>query len=118
MDAMLAAVQLDTIRCEVNLNVHKAMGWAKRAFDEGARFVFFHEGLTADYTPEPMSYGRALDSAEVFGFSALASRYGGYVALGLNEVWQGRPYISMVFLGPNGVEGVYRKSYLWPLPSE
>ena len=113
-DFLLAAVQLDTIACEVNYNVHKAMQWTRRAFEKGAKFVFLHEGLTADYSPDPMRDGRPLDSAEVFGFSALAKRYDGYVALGLNEVWKGRPYISMVYLGPEGVVGVYRKSYLWP----
>lgn len=118
MNLKLAAVQLDTIACEVNFNVHKAMHWAKRAFDEGAKFVFFHEGLTADYTPDPMRYGRSLESAEVFGFSVLAGRYNGYVALGLNEIWRGRPYISMVFLGAKGIVDVYRKSYLWPNRSQ
>ena len=114
MNPRLAAVQLDTIPCEVNLNVHKAMTWARRAFEDGADYVFFHEGLTADYSPEPMRNGRSLESWEVFGFAALAKQYDGYIALGLNEVWQGRPYISMVFLGPGGIVDVYRKTYLWP----
>ena len=114
----LAAIQLDTVACEVRQNVHKAMQWARRAFMQGARFVFFHEGLTADYSPDPMRYGRPLDSPEVFGFQALARQHGGYIALGLNEVWQGRPYISMVFLGSEGIVGVYRKSYLWPNRSQ
>src|ERR1051326_1258467 len=114
----LAAIQLDTIPCEGNLNVHKAMNWAKRAFDEGAQYVFFHEILTADCTPDPIRYGRSIDSAEVFGFCALAKRYNGYIALGLNEVWRGRPYASMVFAGPQGVVDVYRKSYLYPNPSQ
>jgi predicted amidohydrolase len=113
-DHKFAAIQLDTIACEVNHNVHKAMIWTRRAFEEGADYVFLHEGLTADYTPEPVRYGRPLDSTEVFGFCSLAKNYGGYVALGLNEVFEGRPYISMVWCGPEGVIGVYRKSYLWP----
>ena len=113
-DHLLAAVQLDTIACEVNHNVHKAMQWTRRAFEQGAHFVFLHEGLTADYSPHPMRDARVLDSPEVYGFHALAKRYEGYVALGLNEAWEGRPYISMVWLGPEGVVGVYRKSYLWP----
>jgi len=118
MSPMLAAIQLDTIACEVNYNVHKAMIWTKRAFDAGAQYVFLHEGLTADYSPEPMRDGRPLDSAEVYGFSVLARQYDGYVALGLNEVWEGRPYISTVYLGPEGVVDVYRKSYLWPNKSQ
>jgi predicted amidohydrolase len=113
-DHKFAAIQLDTIACEVNHNVHKAMIWTRRAFEEGADYVFLHEGLTADYTPEPVRYGRPLDSTEVFGFCSLAKNYGGYVALGLNEVFEGRPYISMVWCGSEGVIGVYRKSYLWP----
>jgi len=113
-DMRLAAVQLDTIPCEVTLNVHKAMHWVRRAFEQDADFVFLHEGLTADYSPDPLRDARSLDSAEVHGFSCLARRYEGHVALGLNELWQGRACISMVFLGPGGVEGVYRKSYLWP----
>jgi predicted amidohydrolase len=110
----LAAIQLDTIPCEVNYNVHKAMTWGKQAFDQGADYCFFHEGLTADYSPAPTRDGRALESAEVFGFVSLAERYGGYIALGLNEIWQGRAYISMVLIGPSGIIDVYRKSYLWP----
>ncbi|MCZ6632633.1 MAG: carbon-nitrogen hydrolase family protein [bacterium] len=113
-----AAIQLDTIACEVNLNVHKAMQWGRRAFEEGANMIFFHEGLTADYSPDPIRDGRSLDSGEVYGFSSLAKRYKGYVALGLNEVFQGRPYISMVFLDSEGVVDVYRKSYLWPNSSQ
>jgi predicted amidohydrolase len=114
MNPLLAAVQLDTIPCEVSFNVHKAMGWARRAFEDGAEYIFFHEGLTADYSPDPMRDGRSLESSEVFGFAALAKKYDGYIALGLNEVWQGRPYISMVLLGPGGIIDVYRKTYLWP----
>lgn len=117
-DFKLAVVQLDTISCEVNHNVHKAMIWTRRAFMEGADYVFLHEGLTADYTPEPLGYGRSIDGTEVFGFCHLAKQFGGYVALGLNEVYQNRPYISMVWVGPEGVIGVYRKSYLWPNNSE
>ena len=63
----LAAVQLDTIAREVGHNVHKAMLWGRQAFEQGAKFVFFHEGLTADYSPEPMRDGRSLDSIEVYG---------------------------------------------------
>jgi len=118
MNPRLAAIQLDTTPCEVNMNVHKAMGWAKRAFDADAKYVFFHEGLTADYTPDPMKYSRAIDSSEVYGFSYLAQQHKGYVALGLNEIWEGQPYISMVFLGPSGVIDVYRKSFLWPNKSQ
>ncbi|MBN1351894.1 carbon-nitrogen hydrolase family protein [candidate division KSB1 bacterium] len=114
----LAAIQLDTIACEVNHNVHKALNWAKQACDRGAGYVFFHEGLTADYSPDPMRDGRALDSAEVFGFSYLAKEYNSFIALGLDEVFEGRPYISTVFLGPDGICGVYRKSYLWPNRSQ
>tara|TARA_B100001013_G_scaffold123536_1_gene71820 strand:- start:536 stop:1441 length:906 start_codon:yes stop_codon:yes gene_type:complete len=112
----LAAIQLDTIACEVNYNVHKAMHWTRQAFEQGADYVFLHEGLTADYTPDPIRYGRSLQSAEVFGFISLAKRYGGYVSLGLNEVYQGKAYICMAWLGPEGIVGAYRKSYLWPNP--
>ena len=110
----LAVIQLDTIACEVNQNVHKAMVWTRRAFMEGADYVFLHEGLTADYTPEPLRYGRSVNGTEVYGFCHLAKQFGGYVALGLNEVHESRPYISTVWVGPEGVIGVYRKSYLWP----
>ena len=109
----IAAIQLDTIAGEVTHNVHKALNWTKAAFEHGAGFVFLHEGLTADYTPDPMASARPLESAEVYGFATLAERYGGFVALGLNEVFQGQPYISCVYLGAEGVIDVYRKSYLW-----
>jgi len=110
----LAVVQLDTIACEVNLNVHKLMNWTRNAFENKANFVFLHEGATADYTPDPLQFGRPLDSVEVHGFAMLCKRYKGFVALGLNEVFENKPYISMVWLGPEGVIGVYRKTYLWP----
>ena len=118
MNPRLAAIQLDTIPCEAGHNVHKAMGWARKAFEQGADYVFFHEGLTADYSPDPMRDGRPLESAAVYGFATLAERYDGYIALGLNEVWQGRPYISMVLVGPTGIVDVYRKTYLWPNKSQ
>lgn len=114
----LAAIQLDTIPCEVNFNMHKAMQWGKRAFDEGADYCFFHEGLTADYSPDPMRDGRSLESAEVYGFMTLAKHYNGYIGLGLNEIWKGQAYISMVLIGPEGIIDVYRKSYLWPNKSQ
>ena len=117
-DFKFAVVQLDTIAGAVAHNVHKAMNWTRRAFLGGAHYVFLHEGLTADYTPEPLRYGRTLDGVEVFGFCHLAKEYGAYVALGLNEVYQSRPYISMVWIGPEGIVGVYRKSYLWPNESQ
>jgi len=113
---ILAAIQLDTVAMEVNANVHKALHWTQTAFENGAKYVFLHEGLTADYAPDPVRYGRALESVEVFGFAMLAKRYGGFVALGLNEVYKGAPYISCVYLDGNGVIDVYRKSYLWSLP--
>ena len=112
----LAAIQLDTIPMQVDHNVHKALVWCRRAFDEGARFIFLHEGLTADYTPDPMRYGRPLESVEVHSFSVLAKEYGGWIALGLNEVWKGQPYISCVYVDGDGVVDAYRKSYLWSLP--
>eukprot|EP01044_Picomonas_judraskeda_P004704 COSAG03_NODE_420_length_8055_cov_3.206134_3_plen_282_part_00 len=82
-------------------------------------WVFLHEGLTADYTAEPLHHARPLDSSEVYAFSGLAARFGGFIALGLNELWRGQAYISTVFCGPDPAEpvlGVYRKSYLWPNP--
>ena len=91
------------------------MTWCRRAFDAGADFVFTHEGATADYTPDPMRSGRPVDGPEVWGFIGMAKEYGGYIALGLNEVWQGMPYISCVYLDGSGVIDVYRKSYLWSL---
>jgi predicted amidohydrolase len=118
MNPRLAALQLDTIPCEVNDNVHKALRWVRRAFEDGADYVFTHEGLTADYSPEPLRDGRLLESWEVYAFAALAKQYAGYIALGLNEVWQGQAYISTVFLGPEGIVDVYRKSYLWPNPAQ
>jgi len=112
---MLAAVlQLDTIPGEVNGNIHKAMTWARLAFEQGARFVLFHEGVTGDYARDPLPASRTLDSAEVYGFIALARRYEGFVGLGLNELFEGKSCLSTVFLGPDGVEAVYRKTYLWP----
>lgn len=109
-----AVIQLDTIPGEVNYNVHKAMTWTRRAFEQGARFVMLHEGVTADYSPDPLPSSRALDSSEVHGFTVLARQYDGFVALGLNELFEGKAHLSTVFLGADGVEAVYRKSFLWP----
>jgi len=118
MNLQLTAIQLDTIPSEVNFNVHKALRWARQAFEKGAGYVFFHEGLTADYSPQPLRDGRPLESWEVYAFSFVAKNYNGYIGLGLNEIWQGQPYISMVFIGPEGVIDVYRKTYLWPNSSQ
>ena len=112
----IAAIQLDSTPMDVNRNVHNAMNWSRRAFENGAKFVFLHEGLTSDYTSDPMKYGRSLDSIEVYGFIRQAEQFGGYVALGLNEVWKGNAWISCVYVDGNGIVDVSRKSYLWSLP--
>ena len=117
-----ALIQLDSIAGDVARNVHNAYSWCRRAFEEErVGWIFLHEGLTADYTAEPLQHARALESSEVYGFSALAARYGGHIALGLNELWQGQAFISTVFCGPDPerpILGVYRKSYLWPNPPD
>ena len=112
----LAAIQLDSVAGDVSQNVHNAMNWCRRAFDNGADFIFLHEGLTADYTQDPMTSGRHLDGPEVYGFIMMAEEFGGCIALGLNEIWKGMPYISCVYIDATGVVDVYRKSYLWSLP--
>lgn len=109
----IAAIQLDSAPMDVTGNVRKAMYACRQAFLNGARVIFLHEGLTADYTAEPLRYGRALEGVEVHGFTVLAKQFDGYIALGLNEVWRGQPFISCVYLGPTGVVDVYRKSFLW-----
>lgn len=109
-----AVVQLDTQPCQVDSNIEKSLLWAKKAFEHGANYVFFHEGLTADYTPEPLTYSIPLNSPKLVPFVKLAREYNGRIVLGVNEAEDGKAYLSMVFLGPRGVEGVYRKSYLWP----
>ena len=109
----IAAIQLDSAPMDVIGNVRKAMYACRNAFLHGARMIFLHEGLTADYSPEPLRYGRALESFEVHGFTDLAKQFDGYIALGLNEVWRGQPFISCAYLGPTGVVDVYRKSVLW-----
>ena len=110
----LAAIQLDTIPGEVNYNVHKSTGMIKQALDNEAEYVFLHEGLTADYTDDPIKYGRTLEGVEVAMFCDLAQRYNAYLALGLNEIWEEKPFLSMVLIGPEGIIDVYRKTYLWP----
>ena len=65
-----------------------------------------------------MRDGRSLESAAVYGFVSLAKQYDGYIALGLNEVWKGQPFMSMVLIGPEGLIDVYRKTYLWPNMSQ
>jgi predicted amidohydrolase len=109
-----AVVQLDTQPCEIDSNIKKSLSWAKKAFDNGADYVFFHEGLTADYTPEPLKYAIPLNSPKLLPFVKLANEYKGHIVLGVNEAKDNKAYLSMVFLGPKGIEGVYRKSYLWP----
>ncbi len=109
----IAAIQLDSAPMDVMTNVRNAMYACRQAFLNGAHMIFLHEGLTADYSPEPLRYGRALESVEVHGFAVLAKQFDGYIALGLNEVWRDQAFISCVYLGPTGVVDVYRKSFLW-----
>lgn len=113
-DLKFAAIPIDTLAGEAAYNVHTAMGWALRALAGGAKYVFFHEGLTADDAADPLGNARALDSSEVHGFEHVANRFGGYIAPGLKELWRGRPYLCTVWIGPQGVIEVHRKTYLWP----
>ena len=113
----LAAIQLDSIPTDVRGNVARGMTWCKRALDNGAKMVFLHEGLTADYAAEPLRVARPLKSVEVYSFIELASRYDAVIALGLNELWNGQAYISCAYLADGEVVDVYRKSFLWSLPN-
>lgn len=84
---------------------------------QGARCVVLPELCQSGYDLSPAAARAAAEDAErgetVQAWVAAARRWDCYVAGGLCERAEPRPYNSAVLVGPQGVVGVYRKVHLF-----
>ncbi len=114
MDVTVALVQFDAVPEQTERNLTAMERLAERAVGLGSRWVVFHEGTVADYTPrlselaEPVPEGRSTGK-----MAHLARRLGCFISFGLSEVEQERYHIAQVFVGPEGFIYRYRKTWLW-----
>lgn len=110
----VALVQFDAVPEEVERNLGEVERLTRKASDLGARWVMFHEGTLADYTPrlgelaEPVPEGRSTRR-----IIALSKELGCYVSFGLSEINGNRFHLTQVFVGPPGFIHAYRKTWLW-----
>jgi predicted amidohydrolase len=114
MKVRVALVQFDSIPERVDRNLGEMERLVRGAAEEGARWVVFHEGTVADYTPrldelaEQVPQGRSTQR-----MLRLAAKFDLKISFGLSETDHGMYYITQVFVGPEGLLHRYRKTWLW-----
>jgi predicted amidohydrolase len=111
---VVALVQFNALPEQAGRNLRRMETLARRAADQGARLVMFHEGTLTDYTPRLSRLAQRVPAGPaVRRLERLARRLGIYLSFGLSEREGERYYISQVFLGPQGYIYHYRKTWLW-----
>jgi len=110
----VALVQFDAVPEEVERNRRAMRRLTERAVQLGSRWVMFHEGTVADYTPRLPELAEAVpDGKSTQAMIALAAELGCFISFGLSEVEGERYYITQAFVGPEGLVYRYRKTWLW-----
>jgi N-carbamoylputrescine amidase len=99
-------------------NRNKALHWARRAVDDGARLVVLPELASSGYVfrEEAEAERTAEDPDEgplVAALRGLCADHGAYVVVGINEREGSRRHNSAVLLGPEGRLATYRKLHLF-----
>lgn len=114
MDVPVALVQFDAVPEHVEKN-RKAMDrLAEKAVGLGSRWVVFHEGTLADYTPRLSELAEVVPGGRsTQRMAALAAELNCFISFGLSEVEDERYYITQAFVGPEGFVYRYRKTWLW-----
>jgi predicted amidohydrolase len=110
----VALVQFDAVPEQPERNLHEMDRLARQAVTQGARFVMFHEGTLADYTPRLDELAEHVpDGPACRRMASLAKQLRCFISFGLSERDGDRFYITQVFVGPEGMIYRYRKAWLW-----
>ena len=115
----VAVVQFDARPEDAAGNRGKMEELARRAREQGARWILFHEGAVCDYSEQIDQLAEAVpEGVSTASFLGLARELGCVISFGLSEVEDDRYYISQVFVGPDGLLHRYRKTWIWSEPSD
>ena len=110
---IVAIVQFDAVPEAIDRNLNEMERLVRAAVDRGARWIQFHEGCVADYTPQVKALAESVpDGKSTQRMMKLAAELDCYISFGLNERNDGRFHISQVFVGPRGLVHCYRKTWL------
>ncbi len=114
MDVPVALVQFDAVPEQVEKNRGAMERLVEEAVGLGSRWIVFHEGTLADYTPKLPKLAEAVPGGpSTRRMAALAAELGCFISFGLSEVEGDRYYITQAFVGPEGFVYRYRKTWLW-----
>ncbi len=98
----------------MDLNLTEMERLVEGAAREGARWVVFHEGTVADYTPRVDELAEEVPAGiSTQRMLRVAGNFDVNISFGLSETDRGMYYITQVFVGPEGLLHRYRKTWLW-----
>lgn len=114
----IAAICMHCEAGEIQRNLERTESFVSRASAWGADLVCFPELSTTGYVlDDPLAvYSGLQPDAVIEKIGAMAGKQALVIMAGLIEKSEekGRPYISHVVAGPDGLLGVYRKTHLSP----
>lgn len=120
-DLKVAAVCMHSETGEIDKNLDRTESFVSHASEMGADFVCFPELSITGYilkNPEKV-YAHSVSREIVERLEKIARSKGRIVIGGMVEVSEeGKPYISQVVAGPDGLLGIYRKTHLSPQEKE
>ena len=109
----VAIVQFNAVPEAIDRNLGEMERLTRTAVDQGARWIMFHEGCVADYTPRVKTLAETVpDGKSTQRMIKLAAELNCYISFGLNERNGDLFHISQVFVGPQGLVHCYRKTWL------
>src|SRR3989338_501931 len=110
----IALVQMDTTEEQPEINLKKIIEFSKRAIEQGAKIVMFHENTLTDYVSSVDKFAEEAPNGDVCKeVWRLAEQNEVFISFGLIEKEGAHRYITQVFLGPNKYFYRYRKTWLY-----
>ena len=117
----IAAVCMNSEVGEIERNLDRTEAFVSRASDSGAQLICFPElSITGYVLSDPTRVYRDMLPDQILErVAGMAREKGLIIVAGLIEMPKGgKPYISQVVAGPEGLLGFYRKTHLSPKEKE
>jgi predicted amidohydrolase len=114
----IAVVQQEGRPGEVSRNRESAVRFAGEALQAGADVVLFHEALLTGYVPNVRDLSEEADGPTTRVFHELLRGSTARIIYGLTERAGGRFYASALVVSGTGLVANYRKTHLYPNPSD
>jgi N-carbamoylputrescine amidase len=109
----VAAVQMDIVPGAMERNRDHAADLGKQAIGRGAHLIVFPELADIDMVEDARELATPAPGPFTAPFEALASRHGVHIIIGMARRAGDELYNSAVFIGPDGIIGVYDKVHVW-----